>query len=83
MTVGTAAAVTEIDVAALHMARMYGQDTTPAARKRWAGRIRVWAHRYPAEITDHGKSGRRRRVDLEELQRVAERVLGEPDTAGL
>lgn len=83
MATGTAVAVAEIDAAALHMVRTYGQEDTPAERKRWAGRIRLWAHRYPQEITDHGRTGRRRRYDLEELQRVADRVLGTPDAARL
>lgn len=66
----------EIDVAALHLARTYGQgDTSPAALKRWAGRIRVWAIRYATEIGDYGRGGRRRIYDLAELQRVADRVL--------
>jgi hypothetical protein len=65
-----------IDVAALHLARTYGKgDTSPAARKRWAGVIRLWAHRYGDEIGDYGREGRRRVYDLAELQRVAARVL--------
>jgi hypothetical protein len=83
MVTGTEVAVAEIDVAALHMARTYGTDVSGDALKRWSGRIRLWAHRYPSEITDHGRSGRRRRYDLGELQRVAERVLGVPDAARL
>ncbi len=64
----------EIDAAALHMARAYG-DGSDAARRRWARRIRQWATRYASEITDHGRVGRRRVYDLAELQRVASRVL--------
>lgn len=71
-----AATPAEIDVAALHMARTYGPDDTPDTRKRWADRIRKWATRYPDQITDHGREGRRRRYDLAELQQVATRVLG-------
>ncbi|MEU7590607.1 hypothetical protein AB0A95_30495 [Micromonospora sp. NPDC049230] len=83
MTMAVATALAEIDAAALHMARTYGGKTDPVTLKRWAGRIRLWAHRYPQEITDHGRVGRRGQYDLEELQRVADRVLGEPDAAGL
>lgn len=85
MTTTTPAALAEIDAAALHMARTYGPDTEPDADtlKRWAGRIRKWATRYPRDITDHGREGRRRRYDLDELQRVAERVLPEATAAGL
>lgn len=67
-------ALAGIDVAALHMARAYGPDTSDATRRRWAARIRKWAARYPDQITDHGREGRRRRYDLAELQAVAARV---------
>jgi hypothetical protein len=63
-----------IDVAALHMARAYGPDTSDATRRRWAARIRQWATRYADEITDYGREGRRRRYDLVELQAVATRL---------
>ena len=83
----TGGALAGIDAAALHMARTYGPDTEgtpdPATLKRWAGRIRLWAYRYPDEITDHGREGRRRRYDLAELQRVAERVLVDTSAGGL
>ncbi|MFI7608895.1 hypothetical protein ACIBTV_27795 [Micromonospora sp. NPDC049366] len=78
------AAEAEIDVAALHLARTYTpDDTSPAALRRWAGRIRVWAHRYPDQITDRGRAGRRRRYDLAELQQVADRVFNTADAAVL
>lgn len=67
-------ALAEIDAAAMHMARIYGPDTSDDTRRRWANRIRVWAHRYPYDITDHGRVGRRRRYDLAELERLAERL---------
>lgn len=79
----TRVALAEIDVAALHLARTYGQKTDPVALRQWAGRIRLWAHRYPAEITDHGRVGRRRQYDLQELQRVADRVLDAPESTDL
>ena len=68
-------ALAGIDAAALHMARVYGPDTDDETRRRWAGRIRLWAYRYPGQITDHGREGRRRLYDLAELQAVAARVL--------
>jgi hypothetical protein len=70
------AALAGIDVAALHMARLYGPDTSDTSRRRWAGRIRLWAVRYPDQIGDHGREGRRRVYDLGELQAVAARLLG-------
>jgi hypothetical protein len=63
-----------IDVAALHMARVYGPDTSEATRRRWAARIRTWAVRYAGQITDYGREGRRRVYDLAELQQVATHV---------
>jgi hypothetical protein len=64
-----------IEVAALHLARTYGRgDTSPAALRRWAGRIRVWAVRYAGELGDYGREGRSRVYDLAELQRIAQRV---------
>jgi hypothetical protein len=64
-----------IDVAALHMARTYDHTDDPAARRRWAGRIRVWAHRFAGELGDYGREGRSRIYDLAELQAIAARVL--------
>lgn len=64
-----------IEVAALHMARAYGKDDSPAAQRRWAGRIRVWAHRFADEIGDYGREGRSRIYDLTELHTIADRVL--------
>lgn len=65
-----------IEVAALHLARTYGGgDTSPEARRRWAGRIRVWAHRFAGELGDYGREGRSRIYDLAELRIIADRVL--------
>lgn len=75
-------AVAEIDAAALHMARTYGRNAGPPEPedvRRWAARIRKWASRYPDQITDHGRNGRRGRYDLNELHRVAERVISTDD----
>jgi len=74
-TGGDRPALAGIDVAALHMARTYGPDTSDATVRRWRGRIRVWAIRYAGEVGDHGREGRRRVYDLAELQQVATRVL--------
>lgn len=63
-----------IDVAALHMARTYDRTDSPAARRRWAGRIRVWAHRRGGELGDYGREGRARIYDLAELQAIADRM---------
>jgi hypothetical protein len=66
------------EVAALHLARTYDHDTGPEARRRWAGRIRVWAHRFAGELGDYGREGRSRVYDLAELQAIADRVLPGP-----
>lgn len=64
----------EIDVAALHLARVYSGDTSRQACARWAARIRQWARRYPDRITRMPRAGRRGRYDLVELQQVAEEL---------
>ncbi|WP_431935826.1 hypothetical protein [Micromonospora sp. RP3T] len=77
MTTDTPPVLAEIDAAALHMARTYSNTDppTPDQVKRWTARIRKWASRYPNEITDHGRAGRLRRYDLNELHQVAERMI--------
>lgn len=74
MTARTAQHPAAIEVAALHMARTYDHDDSPAARRRWAGRIRVWAHRFAGELGDYGREGRSRIYDLAELQTIAARM---------
>lgn len=65
----------EVDVAALYLARAYGGgDTSVEARRRWAGRIRAWAARYPDEVHRYGRRGRRGVYDLAELDAIAKRL---------
>lgn len=63
-----------IEVAALHLARAYDHTDDPAACRRWAGRIRVWAHRFAGELGDYGREGRSRIYDLAELDTIARRM---------
>ncbi len=72
----------EIDVAALYLARTYGNDTSAAALKRWADRIRQWARRPRpgAPVRQYGKVGRRVVYDLAELDVRAR--LTDPDGDG-
>ncbi len=66
----------EIDVAALHMARTRDGSDDATARKRWAGRIRIWAHRYgdDGRVNRYGKAGRRTVYDLVELEALADQL---------
>lgn len=69
----------EIDVAALHLARAYGDgDNSPTALRRWQARIRLWAHRYPDQLRQYGRIGRRTVYDLAELDTLAQRLLPPP-----
>ena len=82
MTVRAPARPAEIDVAALYLARTYGRgDTSPAALKRWAGRIHDWARRPRPGLLVHqyGRAGRRGIYDLAELDARAAAVVGDQD----
>lgn len=71
----------EIDVAALHLARIYGDETTDTkTMKRWRDRIRLWASR--DRVHRYGKVGRRGVYDLAELREAATRAFGPPPLTG-
>lgn len=72
----------EIDVAALHLARVYGNEPTKPVLRRWAGRIRLWAHRHPEQVHHYGREGRRGVYCLDELRAAATRAFGPPDLDG-
>lgn len=77
--------LTDAYAAAIHLARTYTHptgDIPPATIRRWAGRIRQWAHRghitrYPPD--PHGRT----RYDLIELaQRAAQQEITAATAAG-
>ena len=79
MTAAGPARPVEIDVAALYLARSYGDgDVSAAALKRWSTRIRVWANRCRDGLLDgppvhcYGRSGRRGVYCLDELDTRAQ-----------
>lgn len=67
----------EIDLAALHLARVYGDETTDRrVLRRWSDRIRLWASR--GRVHQYGQVGHRKVYDLTELREAATRAFGPP-----